>query len=172
MKTTYTTLLIIIISFFASCQDGEKGTSYFRVINASGYTTSFYSSDPNVPAYVSFYTYYPTKEGTYNYSYDFGASTYSGSYTIKQNLGEAWNGVTMGIATTPESGKDIKYTFDCDAAAGYELSWKMLSQPHPDIVVDKTIYFKGGEIIIKGKGVYNPNHIQNNVTKNKSFSNH
>nr|MBA3971648.1 hypothetical protein [Bacteroidota bacterium] len=111
--------------------------------------------DPNLPSTMYYDTFYDTKEGAYSYSFDYGAYYYYGTYTIVQEDGEEWNGLGMGILTTPESGDTRKYTFALDAPAGEELSY---TKNHTDIIINKTIYFNGGKLIIKGKGIYDPNH--------------
>ncbi len=155
-------MLLSVISI-SSCQDGDLGLAYFQVLNNSGNTTSFYTSDPNIPSTFLTNYNYSTKEGTYNYSYIYSVFTYTGTYTIVQDKGDAWNGLSDGMLTKPASGPKRNYTFDCDAVSGSELSWTRshLITSHDDIIINKTIYFNGGKMIIKGKGVYDPKHLLN-----------
>src|SRR3989344_314564 len=150
MKMKKLLLLFSIIGFsLSSCQDGDLGISKFRVTDAGGGAYNIYFSDPNLPSTMYFDTFYETKAGTYLYSFDYGAFYYSGTYKIVQEPGEEWNGIGMGILTTPESGDNRKYTFALDAPAGEELSY---TKNYNDIIIDKTVYFNGGKLIIKGKG--------------------
>lgn len=150
----------------SSCQDGDLGVSSFKILNASGFASNFATSDPNVPLTPNYNEVYTTQAGTYNYYYDYGFTYYAGTYTIVQEQGETWNGFSNGFLTKPASGKNRDYTFDCDAASGDELSYKNMMTSHQEITIDKTIYFKGGKMIIKGKGVYDPKHLLN-PSKNK-----
>lgn len=164
MKTKRLVLLFCIIGFtFSSCQDGDLGISKFRFLNSAGFGYNIYFGDPNLPATIYENTFYQTKAGTYNYSFDYGASFYYGTYTIVQEEGEEWNGIGMGILTTPANGDFRLYTFDLDAPVGEELSY---TKNHKDIIIDKTIYFNGGRLIIKGKCVYDPKHILNKQKSN------
>lgn len=159
MKKIFLILNVIVIAL-SSCQDGDLGLSRFQVTNDSGNAYNVYFSDPNLPSTLYTYTFYDTKAGNYTYSYDYGIYNYSGSYTIVQEPGESWNGITNGLLTQPESGSTRKYTFDFDAASGSELTYtKNLMVEHKDIIIDKIIYFNGGKLIIKGKGVYDPKHL-------------
>lgn len=160
MKTkNLLTLFSIIAIIFSSCADGDKGVSSFQVTCASGFLTSFATTDSNIPSGFSLNTSYPTKAGVYGYSYDYGVTNYAGTYEIIQEAGESWNGISDGFLTQPASGKNRDYTFDCDAASGSELSYKNMLLDHKDIFIDKTIYFNGGKLRIKGKGIYDPKHL-------------
>lgn len=160
MKTKKVLLLLSIFALsLTSCMDGDDGLASFRTINDSGNGYNVYYSDPNLPATMYYDTFYPTKAGTYSYSYDYGFYNYSGFYTIEQEKGEEWNAVTYGVLSTPASGKDRKYTFDLDAASGSELTYtRVQMENHQDIIINKVFYFEGGKIIVKGKGVYDLNH--------------
>ncbi len=162
MKTNKILLFFCVIATtISSCQDGDLGVSSFKILNASGLAYNFSTSDPNLPLTPNYNEVYTTKAGTYNYYYDYGFTYYAGSYTIVQLQGDTWNGFTDGFATQPASGKKRDYTFNCDAASGDELSYKNMMLNHADIIIEKTIHFDGGKMIIKGKGVYDPKHILN-----------
>jgi len=163
MKTKKLLLMFSVIGLLASsCQDGDIGVSKFRVTCASGFLTGFSTSDANIPTPLTLNTFYTSREGTYSYIYDWDIYTFSGTYKIVQEPGESWDGISNGLLTQPASGLERKYTFDTDAPVGEELSYtKNLFQLHKDIIVDKTIFFDGGKLIIKGKGVYDPKHLLN-----------
>jgi hypothetical protein len=148
--------LLLFIGFITSCQDGDKGKSYFQLIDSGNGATVNSVSDPNV-SNGTWNTYYLTKAGTYHINYEYGTYNYDENYTLIQNAGVVWNGIDNGFLNKAPNGKDLHYTFDCAAAQGSELSYRNSS--YPDIIIDKTIYIDGGKIVIKGKAVYDPNHV-------------
>lgn len=161
-------ILCVIAILFSSCQDGDLGLANFRTINDSGNGYNVYFTDPNLPATMYYDVFYPTKAGTYSYSYDYGFYNYSGIYQIVQEEGEQWNALTYGVLSKPDKGLDRRYTFDLDAASGYELSYThMQMEQQQNILIDKVFYFEGGKLIIKGKGVYDPRHILSSPQKAK-----
>jgi hypothetical protein len=165
MKTKSTikiVLFLISVGLITSCQNGNKGNSYFQILNASGNAYNFNFSDPSVPSTFYYNNYYLTKEGVYSYSYDYGSLTYSGNYTIFENDGVAWDGFSNGLLTRGADGADRHFTFDCDQSSGNELSTFRIRPGHrmDTVRVDKIIYVKGGMIHIKGMGVYNSNLLE------------
>ncbi len=167
-KLKYIVFICLVATAISSCEDGDKGISTIKIIKGSA--SSFYTNDPAL-AGGNYGVEYTTRAGTYNYSYVWGAYTYSGYYTIEQEKGETWNGLTNGILIKASDGKKRHYVFECDAAVGSELSWSHSPiSSHKDIYIDKTFYFNGGKLIIKGKGVYDPNHLLQD-TSSRIFTN-
>ena len=158
-KLHFLTIAFIAIFLFNSCEKGDQGRSYIRIVNelsATSYTYTDNNSD--VPNNFTFGQYYETSAGSFTYYYQwwsgagtsycstsFGTGTYK--YTISLETGKDWDALTQGVLTKGVSGKDRYYTFHMSAGSCgvCNYTYKTL-KPVPEfygILIDgKTIPFK------------------------------
>ena len=114
-----TGIALLALRFLSSCQSGVDGKCYIQFeLDPPNCGYSYTDNNSSVPYGMVLNTYYETSPGTYTYSYTdnyCSSSSYAyctnGTYTVDNDPGEKWSGVSNGYLTQAKSGQDRYYTF-------------------------------------------------------------